>query len=114
MKISKETAAHYVWGDHCDGWRLVNGQDLSIIHEKMPPGTSESRHYHQKARQFFFILAGQAVIDVNGERFELAQHEGIEVPPQIPHQIFNSSKEAVEFLVISQPSTVGDRIQIQA
>ncbi len=57
MKISKETAAHYVWGDHCDGWRLVNGQDLSIIHEKMPPGTSRKSpiksSIHQRKRSNF-------------------------------------------------------------
>lgn len=54
--ISKENAEHYVWGDDCDGWYLVNLQDMLIIHEKMPAGTSEKRHFHSVSRQFFFVL----------------------------------------------------------
>ena len=34
--ISKSNAEHYVWGDKCDGWYLVNRQDMLVIHEKMP------------------------------------------------------------------------------
>lgn len=39
--ISKVNAEHYVWGDKCDGWYLVNRQDMLVIHEKMPPKTYE-------------------------------------------------------------------------
>ena len=51
--ISKDNAEHYIWGDNCDGWYLVNRQDMLIIHEQMPPGTHEKRHFHSIARQFF-------------------------------------------------------------
>jgi len=26
--ISKENAEHYVWGEECDGWNLLNRQDM--------------------------------------------------------------------------------------
>ena len=26
--ISKDNAEHYIWGDNCDGWYLVNRQDM--------------------------------------------------------------------------------------
>ncbi len=55
MKVSKQNAEHYVWGGKCDGWHLVKKQNLSIIHERMPPHTKEVRHYHTKAHQFFFV-----------------------------------------------------------
>ncbi|WP_410511536.1 cupin domain-containing protein [Paenibacillus sp. BR2-3] len=110
MKISKETGEHYIWGINCDGWHLLKQDNLSIIHERMPPGTEEARHYHNRSRQFFFILLGKAVIEINGEVYELNQQEGIEVPQQTPHQIFNETDDSIEFLVISQPTTKGDRI----
>lgn len=113
MKISKLTGEHYIWGTNCDGWHLVKHEDLSIIHERMPPSTKEVRHYHNRARQFFFVLTGTATIEINGQEFELTGLEGLEVPPLTPHQVFNQSKEAVEFLVISQPTTKGDRITVQ-
>ncbi|CAM2967232.1 cupin domain-containing protein [Paenibacillus sediminis] len=108
-KMSKENAEHYIWGNHCDGWHLVNRDDLSVIHERMPAGTSEIRHYHMKSRQFFYILSGTATFEINGEVINLSPQEGIEVAPQVPHQMMNQSNEDIEFLVISHPKSHGDR-----
>lgn len=110
--ISKHNADHYLWGEQCDGWRLVNREDQSIIHEKMPAGTSEARHIHEKAKQFFFVLSGQMTIEVDGIVHTLNAQEGIEVLPHTPHQVFNQSGQPIEFLVISQPNTIGDRINL--
>ena len=107
--ISKETGEHYIWGAGCDGWHLVKLVDLSVIHERMPPGTAEVLHYHQTAWQFFFVLSGTATLEVAGTRELLRAQQGVEVPPGAPHQIFNESDQPVEFLVISQPTTRGDR-----
>ncbi|WP_079909903.1 cupin domain-containing protein [Paenibacillus sp. 32352] len=113
MKISKQTAEHYVWGDQCDGWHLVKQEDLSVIHERMPAGTAEVRHYHVRSRQFFFVLKGAAEMELNGETVQLQPQEGIEIPPGVPHQMKNSSEQDVEFLVISHPQTRGDRISAE-
>ncbi|WRU97856.1 cupin domain-containing protein (plasmid) [Priestia filamentosa] len=112
MKISKENAEHYIWGDKCDGWRLVNQNDLSVIHERMPPNTSEVRHYHTKSRQFFFVLSGTATLEVDGQLENIKPLEGVEVPPYVAHQMMNKSDKDVEFLVVSQPTSKGDRIQV--
>ncbi|WP_063568098.1 cupin domain-containing protein [Paenibacillus sp. O199] len=112
MKISKQNAAHYIWGEQCDGWHLVQDETLSIIHERMPAGTSETRHYHSISRQFFFILSGEACMELNGEEFVLELHEGIEIASGMPHQMQNRGEADVEFLVISQPTTRGDRIEM--
>ncbi len=108
--IDKSTAEHYQWGAACDGWRLVNRPELSVIQEQMPPGTSEVRHYHQRARQFFYVLSGSVVMELNGGRETIEVGQGIEIPPGQPHQILNESNSIVEFLVISQPTTAGDRV----
>ena len=108
--ISKDTAAHYTWGDGCDGWRLVDRAELSVIHERMPPGAAEVWHHHQAARQFFFVLSGVATIEVGGAIHALYAHQGIEIAAGLPHYICNDSDADVEFLVISQPTTRGDRI----
>ncbi|MFY0544103.1 cupin domain-containing protein [Brevibacillus sp. H7] len=113
MKISKHNAEHYVWGEQCDGWHLVKNGELSVIHERMPAGTSEVRHYHERSRQFFFVLSGTTVLEVNGERLELGPQEGVEVAPGVPHQMRNESDQETEFLVISQPTTRGDRIHVE-
>jgi mannose-6-phosphate isomerase-like protein (cupin superfamily) len=83
---------------------------LSLIHERVPSGTSEVRHYHLKARQFFFVLSGTVTLEVGGRREMLGRHEGLEVPPCVTHQISNESKSEVEFLVLSHPPGHGDRV----
>lgn len=113
MVISKENAEHYIWGGICDGWHLVKHSDLSVIHERMPSGTFEVRHFHNKSRQFFFVLSGTATLEVSGERHNIEPFQGIEVPPGVPHQMINQSSQDVEFIVVSQPMSHGDRVPVE-
>jgi mannose-6-phosphate isomerase-like protein (cupin superfamily) len=109
LLISTATAPHYAWGDACDGWHLLTSSDLSVIQERMPPGTTEVRHRHRHARQFFFVLQGQLTVECGGVRQTLAALAGLEIPPLAPHRVFNDSDIATEFLVISQPPSHDDR-----
>jgi len=108
--INRATAEHYTWGQKCDGWYLVEEAHLGVIQEQMPPGTNEVRHFHQKAQQFFFILSGEAALEVEGEEVTLHSGEGLHVSSGMSHQIRNVSNCPVEFLVISQPPSHGDRV----
>ncbi|MEG3133106.1 cupin domain-containing protein [Rouxiella sp. T17] len=110
--ISKDSAEHYVWGDGCDGWYLVNRQDMLVIHEKMPPGTCEKRHYHSVSRQFFYVLQGVLTMELEGTKHEVRTQYGLEIPPGSEHQARNESPFPVEFIVISHPSTRGDRTDL--
>jgi mannose-6-phosphate isomerase-like protein (cupin superfamily) len=108
--VDRANVEHYLWGENCDGWHLLQRDDLSIITERVPPGESEQRHFHVQARQFFYILTGEAVIEVDGARQVLQAQQGIEIPPGVVHQFCNESSEDVTFLVISIPKSHGDRI----
>jgi mannose-6-phosphate isomerase-like protein (cupin superfamily) len=113
MTIDRSTAEHYVWGNHCDGWHLARSEALSVIQERVPAGESEKRHRHAKARQFFFILKGNAVMELDGGIYPLAAAQGIEIPPGAVHKFRNDSSAEVEFLVISSPPTSGDRENLE-
>jgi len=110
VPTSRKTAPHYFWGDNCDGWHLLQDSNLSVIEERMPPGASEVRHFHRSAQQFFFVLSGQATMEIRGERIVLLAGQGLAVPAGTPHQFRNHSAEPVSFLVISQPPSHGDRV----
>lgn len=110
MVIDRAGAAHYTWGDGCDGWHLVKRADLSVIQERMPPGTREARHYHRASWQFFYVLAGTLTLEAGGVLHRLTAQQGLEIAPGAPHQARNESADAVEFLVISQPPSRGDRV----
>jgi len=103
------SARHYRWGAASEGWHLLERADLSVIQERVPPGAAERRHRHARARQFFYILAGEATLEIDGRDVVLTAGQGVEVPPATPHQFFNRSAVDVEMLVISSPRSHGDR-----
>lgn len=106
------TAEHYRWGGVCDGWHLLKHPQLSVIRERVPPGAAEVWHRHAYARQFFFVLSGTATLEFEGKEIEFVEGQGVEVEPGCAHRFANRSIEDVEFLVISSPSTAGDRQNI--
>ncbi len=106
---SKAQGQHYQWGDGCEGWHLVRAQNLSVIEERMPPGTCEQRHWHARARQFFYVLAGTLTLEVEGVTHSLTARTGMELPQGTAHQAINETTSDVEFLVISEPPSHGDR-----
>ncbi|GAB4013667.1 cupin domain-containing protein [Spirosoma migulaei] len=111
--ISTQNAEHYTWGDGCDGWHLVKSDSVSIIQERMPPGTAEVKHYHERSHQFFFVLSGEATLEIGEKTSRLKANEGIEIPPFIAHQMRNDSPNDVIFTVTSTPKSHGDRVIVE-
>ncbi|HUO15369.1 MAG TPA: cupin domain-containing protein [Verrucomicrobiae bacterium] len=109
--VSRQNAEHYQWGNDCDGWHLVKDTDLSVIEELMPAGAAEIRHQHRKAQQFFYVLAGELMMEVEGERTLVRAGSGIRVLPGRKHLVRNPSATPARFLVISQPPSRGDRFE---
>jgi len=110
MKINRDIAEHYIWKHACDGWHFVKNETLSVIAERMPAHTAEDMHYHNKSLQFFYILSGTACMVLNGTEIVLECGEGIEIEPMQQHQIKNNSNSQVEFIVISNPKSHGDKV----
>jgi len=108
--VNRDNAEHYRWGVDCDGWHLVKDKQLSVIEELMPPGAAELRHYHERSQQFFYILTGEVLMEINGENLLIQAGSGVRILPGTRHQIRNPSSSPVRFLVVSQPATRGDRI----
>ena len=112
MSISMDNAEHYVWGQNCDGWHLVKRADMSVIQERVPPGSAEVIHYHERARQFFYVLEGEGTLSFGDREIILQKGHGLEIQPMVKHQFKNNSSMDVHFLVISVPSTRGDRVNL--
>ncbi|WP_243041521.1 cupin domain-containing protein [Dyella sedimenti] len=108
--VSTGNAEHYRWGQGCDGWHLLAGDDLSVIEERMPGGTREVRHRHARSRQFFYVLQGELTLELEGDVHRLRAGQGLHVPPGQAHQACNDSVAEVRMLVVSSPRSHGDRI----
>jgi mannose-6-phosphate isomerase-like protein (cupin superfamily) len=110
--VGIDSAEHYVWGGNSDGWHLLKHDDLSVIRERVPPGAAEVRHRHARSRQFFYVLEGEARLEVDGTPHVLTAGMGLHVPPGVPHQFRNDSQVDVHFLVVSSPRSHGDREEV--
>lgn len=112
-KIDIINSEHYNWGNNCEGWHFLKSDSLSVIKEIMPQGTSEKLHYHEKAQQLFYILSGKATFEIDDEIITITQNESIHIPAKSVHRISNNSNEDLIFILISEPKTMGDRINIE-
>ncbi|WP_266181259.1 cupin domain-containing protein [Dyella humicola] len=108
--VSTGSAEHYRWGQGCDGWHLLAGDDLSVIEERMPPGAAEIRHRHARSRQFFYALEGRLTLELDGVVHLLQCGQGLHVPPGAAHQARNEGSVDARFLVVSAPRSHGDRV----
>ncbi len=114
LVVSKFNALkHYTWGNNCQVWTFVDNKDLSIKHEEMPPETEEVLHYHNYSQQFFYILKGKAVFEIDDVILIVHEGEGINIEPKQKHRVMNKDEEKpLEFIVCSQPSTQNDRFNL--
>lgn len=107
-----DSAEHYTWGGVCEGWHLLKDPTLSVIQERVPPGAGEAPHFHSRARQFFYVLSGTATMEFESEAVTFGAGQGLHVPPDTQHRFVNRSEADVVFIVISSPTTAGDRINL--
>lgn len=108
--VSIKNGKHYVWGGDCDGWHLASSAALSVIQERVPAGRAEARHFHNRAEQFFYILAGIATLEVEGAVHTVNVGEGVHVAAGVAHTLSNTQTDDLVFLVISTPPSHGDRV----
>ena len=112
--VSKSTKKAYQWGDGGIGWPLVETMGLLVVEETLAPGSSEKHHFHNQAAQCFYMLAGRAVMQLaDGQSVKIDTGMALHIPPEICPAIVNKTGEAIRFLVISVPSSRGDRHEVE-
>ena len=109
--ISRTNAEHYTWGGGCDGYFLLKREGVHVIEERMPPGTAERAHRHERARQLFHVLEGELTMRFADGDVHVAAGASLEIVPGEVHQARNESNLDVRFLVVSVPPSHGDRVE---
>jgi len=73
----------------------------SLAEATMTPGQSTDRHYHKLCEEFYFLLEGTAVMDIDGETREVTPGDAILIPAGARHQI--TAKTKLRFLCCCAP-----------
>jgi mannose-6-phosphate isomerase-like protein (cupin superfamily) len=110
--VSTMNAAQYGWGEGCKAWFLLKNPTLTVIQEEMPPGTSERLHLHHKVQQLFYILRGEATMEIGDESIEIKPFQSLYIAPGNPHRIRNTGLTALHFIVISEPDSHSDKVLV--
>jgi mannose-6-phosphate isomerase-like protein (cupin superfamily) len=62
-------------------------QNQSLAEATVPVGQPTQRHYHKLSEEFYFILEGQGIMEIDGEERPVQAGDAILIPPGSWHQI---------------------------
>jgi mannose-6-phosphate isomerase-like protein (cupin superfamily) len=73
---------------------------LKLHVSQLEPGTSAHAAHTHDAAEAFYVLEGQALVEVDGARHELSANEAMILDAHKLHGISNSGKTVLRYLVI--------------
>ena len=62
-------------------------QNQSLAEASLPPGGTTQRHYHRLSEEFYYILDGSGLMEIDGESREVGPGDAILIPAGAWHQI---------------------------
>jgi mannose-6-phosphate isomerase-like protein (cupin superfamily) len=66
----------------------------------LPPGTEWFNHYHDRQDELYFVHAGQATFEIDGERVDLAAGGLVYVESRTPRRFWNTGAGNLVLLVV--------------
>ena len=75
----------------------------SLAEATLPPGTATQRHYHKLSEEFYFILAGTGLMELNGETQPVTPGDAILIPRTAWHQITANEGQTLRLLCCCAP-----------
>ena len=73
----------------------------SLAEASLPTGAATDRHHHKLSEEFYYILEGSGVMEIDGEECEVGVGDAILIPAGAWHQI--RATEALRFLCCCAP-----------
>jgi mannose-6-phosphate isomerase-like protein (cupin superfamily) len=80
----------------------------SLAEASIPAGGATQRHYHKLSEEFYFILEGRGLMEIDGESREVTTGDAILIPRHAWHQI--TAKEPLRFLCCCAPPYAHDDV----
>jgi mannose-6-phosphate isomerase-like protein (cupin superfamily) len=77
-------------------------QNQSLAEARVPVGQPTQRHYHRQSEEFYFILEGRGVMEIDGETREVGPGDAILIPTGAWHTITAHEAE-LRFLCCCAP-----------
>lgn len=75
----------------------------SLAEATLPASGATQRHYHRLSEEFYFILEGQGLMEIDGETRPVGPGDAILIPPGAWHQIRSGEAAPLRFLCCCAP-----------
>ena len=79
--------------------KLYDGEYTQFVHINLLPGEKMKKH-STAVDEFFYVLEGTGVIEIDGERIEVSAEAFVESPANIPRYLANESDGPFRFLMV--------------
>lgn len=76
-------------------------ENQSLAEASIPAGGATDRHYHKLSEEFYFLLEGRGIMEINGETRPVVPGDAILIPPGAWHQI--TAQTPLRFLCCCAP-----------
>lgn len=61
----------------------------SLAEARVLPNEMTEEHYHIQTEEIYYILQGNGLMIIDGEKQEVKEFDGIAIPPRAKHKILN-------------------------
>ena len=78
-------------------------RNQSLAEARLPPGAATAPHYHPRAEEIYFILAGRGSMRIDQQIRDVGPGDAIAIPPGAVHRIENIGSETLSFLCCCAP-----------
>ena len=76
-------------------------ENQSLAEATLPTGGATERHYHGVSEEFYYVLEGTGLMEINGEERQVGPGDAILIPAKAWHQI--TAAEPMRFLCCCAP-----------
>ncbi len=69
-------------------------------------------HRHKVQEQVYHLLAGEGLMEIDGERRVVRAHDVIFIPPGVEHAIYNTGLAPLTFIVVTSPVSDDEPVEV--
>lgn len=82
----------------------TNGELFLMEHVGLAKGGGPPRHLHHEQEEWFYVLEGEVVAEVGGERFRLKKGDSVFAPRKVPHGFLYVAEKPGRMLIAFTPA----------
>ena len=100
---ARDSAKPFTTKDGSTIRELMPAENQSLAEATLAPGQQTQRHYHAGSEELYYLVSGEGVMEIDGERSPVGPGDAILIPPGAWHQITATGSTELRFLCCCSP-----------